>query len=472
MSAAKVEEVQNWATRRKVQDVQEFLGFANFYRRFIKDLAKLAVPLTALTKKDEPWLWTPCCQKAFTLLKNAFTSAPILAHFDSSLQSVIETDASDYAVDAVHSQAQRNGRVHPCAFLSRKFSPAELNYDIHDKEMVAIVLAFKEWEYLLKSCQQKIVVWTDHKNLEYFTSSKVLTRRQARWSEFLSEFDFIVKYRPGDKNGKPDALSRRWDLRPEGRNEDLQPLQFLFKPGQLQISATKVFRLNDNFKDIVRAAGKLDPKWLATKEAVKGRKDGTDSQFEIEDDLLMWKKWWYIPNNIELKNMILHDNHDSKIAGHFGTYKTLERLKHNYHWHKMEEDVKDYVRTCDTCQRDKPSRHRQYGELQLLEVHYRPWLSISMDCIIELPESNRYTHIWVIVHRFTNVAYLVPLPTITSTKDLAKIFVKEVWKNHRLPTGIISDGDTKVTSHFWQAIMDLLGIETTLSMAFHPKTDG
>ena len=224
MSAAKVEEVQNWATPRKVKDVQEFLGFANFYRCFIRDFARLAVPLTALTKKDEPWLWTPHCRKAFTLLKNAFTSAPILAHFDSSLQLLIETDASDYAVGAVHFRVQRNDRVHPCAFLSQKFSPAELNYDIHDKEMVAIVLAFKEWEYLLKSCQQKIVVWTDHKNLEYFTSSKVLTRRQARWYEFLSEFYFVVKYRPGDKNGKPDALSRRWDLRPEGGSEDLQPI--------------------------------------------------------------------------------------------------------------------------------------------------------------------------------------------------------------------------------------------------------
>ena len=95
MSAAKVEEVQNWATPRKVKDVQEFLGFANFYQRFIKDFAKMAVPLTALTKKNEPWLWTPHCQKAFPLLKNAFTSAPILTHFDSSLQSVIETDVSD-----------------------------------------------------------------------------------------------------------------------------------------------------------------------------------------------------------------------------------------------------------------------------------------------------------------------------------------------------------------------------------------
>ena len=99
--------------------------------------------------------------------------------------------------------------------------------------------------------------------------------------------------------------------------------------------------------------------------------------------------------------MILHDNHDSKIAGHFGTYKTLERLKHNYHWHEMEEDAKDYVRTCDICQHDKPSRHRRYGELEPLEVPNRPWSSISVHWIIELPESNGYTQIWVIVDRFT-----------------------------------------------------------------------
>ena len=93
----------------------------------------------------------------------------------------------------------------------------------------------------------------------------------------------------------------------------------------------------------------------------------------------MWKTAWNIPNNIELKNMILHDKHDSKIAAHFRRYKTLERLKPNYHWHKMEEDVKDYFRTCDTCQRDKPSHDRRYGQLEPLEVPYRHWSSMSMD---------------------------------------------------------------------------------------------
>ena len=143
------------------------------------------------------------------MVKQRLTSFPILAHFDPTLPSIIETDASDYAVGAIHSQIQKNGPVHPVAFLSRKFFPAEMKYNIHDKELVAIVLAFQEWIYQLKSCEQHILVWTDHKNLEYFTTSKVLSRRHARWSEFSAEFDVIVRYRPGNKNGKPNTLSRR-----------------------------------------------------------------------------------------------------------------------------------------------------------------------------------------------------------------------------------------------------------------------
>ena len=121
MSEKKIEEVKNWAVPRKVKDVQEFLGCANFYRRFIQGFAQIAVPLTALTPKDEPWSCTPRCQKAFDILKHRFTSAPILAHFDATLPSIIETDASDYALGAIHSQIHKNGRVHPVAFLSRKF---------------------------------------------------------------------------------------------------------------------------------------------------------------------------------------------------------------------------------------------------------------------------------------------------------------------------------------------------------------
>jgi len=172
-----------------------------------------------------------------------------------------------------------------------------MNYDIHDKEITAIVQAFKEWEPLLKSCQQQIIVWTDHKNLEYFTTTKTLMRRQARWAEFVAEFDFIVKYRPGEKNGKPDALSRHWDHRPEGRSEDLKPIQLLFKSGQLQISAIRVVQLKDTFKQELQNAGEASPSWVATRDAVVEGKKEVDKNFSVEDGLLLWKSRWFIPKD-------------------------------------------------------------------------------------------------------------------------------------------------------------------------------
>ena len=159
----------------------------------------------------------------------------MLVHFLSVRLTVIGTDASDYALGAVISQECEDGRLHPVAFQSRKFKPAEINYDIHDKEMFAIVAALKEWEHMLKSCQGEIVIFTDHKNLEYFASSKVLSRRQARWAEFLSEFWFKVVYRPGHLNTKADILSRRRDYADEEGSEPTP--KSLFKPGQWVVSS-------------------------------------------------------------------------------------------------------------------------------------------------------------------------------------------------------------------------------------------
>ena len=267
--------------------------------------------------------------------------------------------------------------------------------------------------------------------------SKVLSRRQARWYEFLSEFAFVVRYRPDNKNGKPNALSRRWDLRPEEGSEDLQPVHFLFKPGQLRISAMKDAQLRHPFCNTLLSTAKKNKAWLATQDSVAAKRDGLDPHFSIEDDLLLWTGRWYIPHDIDLENMILHDNHDSKIAGHFRIYKILERLKHNYHWHRMGQDVQDYVGACDTSQRDKPSCHRRYGQLEPLEVSYRPWSSISIDWIGDLLESHCYKKIWVIVDKFTKMAHLVPLPTKVLNKAIAKIFLKEIWKTHGLPTDIV-----------------------------------
>jgi len=134
----------------------------------------------------------------------------------------------------VLSQYGEDGKLHPVAFYSQKHTPAEINYDIHDKEMGAIVASFRVWEHLLKSVEGEMMVYTDLKNLEYFNTTKVPTRRQARWAEDLAGYNFKVIYRPGLKNTKPDVFSRRWDHRLGEGGEPAEPVpQMFFRPGQL-----------------------------------------------------------------------------------------------------------------------------------------------------------------------------------------------------------------------------------------------
>jgi hypothetical protein len=225
MSQEKVEALLSWKYPSTLTEVQSFLGFANFYRRFIQDYSRVARPLTELTKGDKKdFIWTSDGARAFDELKQRFTTAPILAHFNPQKPVIIESDASDFALGAVLSQRDEENRLHPIAFHSRKFQPAEINYEIHDKELLAIVDAFKHWRRYCEGAIHQVQVFSDHQNLEYFTTTKVLNRRQARWAQELAGIDFKIYYRPGSQNGKPDALSRRSEYRPEKGGSENQPI--------------------------------------------------------------------------------------------------------------------------------------------------------------------------------------------------------------------------------------------------------
>jgi len=174
--------------------------------------------LTHLTQKDTSWKFNPSYQDAFNSLKKAFTSTSILSHWIPDAQLIMETDASDYALTAILSIVNKDNEVHPVAFHSRTFTAAELNYDTHDKKLLAIFEAFKIWRHYLEGPAYPIDVVTDHKNLEYFSTTKVLIRRQAWWSEYLSQFNLVIRFRPGCLSTKPDALTRRWDVYPKRGN--------------------------------------------------------------------------------------------------------------------------------------------------------------------------------------------------------------------------------------------------------------
>ena len=174
-------------------------------------------PLIKLMKKDVKFVWNAECEAAFRQLKDRFISALILMHFVIEKEIIVKTDASDYVSAGIMLQYNDNGVLHPVAYFSKKYLPAEYNYEIYDKELMGIMRCFKEWRRELKSTPQPIRVLLGHKNLEYSISTKLLSRREAHWSEFLLRFNFKIVYRLGKAGAKPDALTRRsGDLPKEG----------------------------------------------------------------------------------------------------------------------------------------------------------------------------------------------------------------------------------------------------------------
>jgi len=205
-----------WPEPKKVKDIQFFLGFANFYRCFIFNYSDIVIPLTHLTRKNTPWNFDNNCRIAFNTLKQAFTFTPILTHWVLDTQLVMETDASDYTLAAILSIMTKDNEIHPIAFHSQMFSAPELNYDVHNKELLAIFEAFKIWQHYLEGSTSPIDIVTDHKNLEYFLTTKILICQQARWLEYLSQFNLIICFHPRHFGTKPDTLTRQWNVYPKG----------------------------------------------------------------------------------------------------------------------------------------------------------------------------------------------------------------------------------------------------------------
>jgi hypothetical protein len=241
MLSEKIQAILDWLEPRKVKDIQSFLGFANFYHRFIYNYSDIIVPLARLTRKDVTWNFSEECRKSFEALKNAFTSAPLLMHWMPDVPIVVETDASNYAITGILSIVCLDSELRPVAFYSRTLSAPELNYDTHNKELLAIYEAFRTWRHYLEGSSKPIDVITDHKNLEYFATTKLLSRHQARWSEFLHQFNLLIRFRPGKLGAKPDSLTRRWDVYPKEGDKDytrVNPHNFrpVFTSKQLTLS--------------------------------------------------------------------------------------------------------------------------------------------------------------------------------------------------------------------------------------------
>ena len=465
MDAEKIEAIMNWETPTSVKEVQGFLGFANFYRRFIKGFSKRVRCLTELTRgeqfttnsgkkrvKYQTFQWTEDCQKAFENLKEAFASAPTLAHYDSSLETWVETDASDFVVAGVLSQ-MHDGILRPVAFFSKSLSPAECNYMIYDKELLAIIRAFETWRPEIASADPNnpIKVYTDHKNLEHFMTTKQLNRRQIRWAEFLSEFNFKIMYRPGKQGKKPDALTRRAQdlpknlddprkqhqyqtlLQEENLDEDIKKaLSLLFYDNEIETESeirseapeneeeneeTSEEATNDDATENTPAEapnekeieGTLDDLLDEAYEADEVAQDIMEAKrknlrklpshlikkgfrcamgdLRVTENRLYINKKLYAPESPALRVRILRDHHDSSLQGHPGYKAMYKALTGHYFWLNMKEDCKRYAVNCSTCRRTKAYNTKKQGLLNPLPIPNRKWSDLSVDYVEFLPKS-------------------------------------------------------------------------------------
>jgi Integrase zinc binding domain/RNase H-like domain found in reverse transcriptase len=220
--------------------------------------------------------------------------------------------------------------------------------------MLAVMRSLKEWRHFLKGALRKVEIWTDHKNLEYFMTAKKLNRRQARWSLYLSRFDFVMHHRPGKGMGKCDALSHRADHSP-GADDNCDIT--LLKPEFFAARTLKGMTVEGAERDILREIQKgvrggkgEDAVVLAMKEFDESKgKMLRSSEWAKEDGLWRFHDRIYVPLIADLRHRMIEQHHDSRIAGHAGRWKMLELLMRSYWWPNMSRYVGQYCKTCDMC---------------------------------------------------------------------------------------------------------------------------
>ncbi|KAI2645263.1 Transposon Tf2-8 polyprotein [Labeo rohita] len=419
MDQGKVNAIQKWPLPNSVKELQRFLGFTNFYRRFIMDYSTITSPLTSLLRgKPKQLIWNPAAHEAFERLKTTFSTAPVLHHPDPEHPFTVEVDAFSIGVGAVLSQAVGDSSVlHPCAAFSRKLSPAEQNYDIGNRELLAIKIGPGRVATL------------------YLREARRLNPRQARWALFLTRFNFTITYRPGSKNVPADALSRQFSPEATSDPETIIPSELIVSP------------IIWDLDQAIQQATLQEP---APPECPEGKT--------------------YVP--LSQRQILLGTAHRTPGSGHPGSSKTLSLIQSRYWWPSMHQDTIRYVQNCSVCAKSNSPRQLPTGKLVPLPIPERPWPHLGVDFITDLPESEGNTCVLVVVDRFSKACKLIPLRGLPTAMETAEHLFHQVFRHYGLPEEIVSDRGPQFTSHVWKAFFKLLGITVNLSSGYHPQTNG
>jgi hypothetical protein len=474
--------IRNWKKPSTKKEVQSFLGFCNFYRRFIQAYGRISRPLNRLTGKDESSKFELNEEQldAFRRLKAALTSAPTLLYFQYDRETRVETDCSDLAAAGVISQkCPQDDQWHPVAFYSKALQGAETHYEIHDKELLAVILALKEWRAELTSLPHFLII-TDHKALEYFGTKRLLNERQIRWMGLLSQFHFQITYRPGKENAIADILSRKDELTPTQKAakeaekmRTVLPPEVILVPVETQDNQdeTPVGNPVENLRVTEKTlqANRTDPD--LDEERAKARNH--TPPWELTDGLLFRDKKLVIPDGHDnLRTRLLRQIHDTTATAHPGKTKMRIFTKRYYWWPTWGDDADRYVANCHECRRSHKPRDKTPGLLHPLPVPLRTWDDLSMDFHSPGSTSNGCDNIFVVVDRLSKRHISLPTSKNATAKTAASLYYRYIWRFRGCPLTITSDRGPQFISDFMDELSTLTRTKLKLSTAEHAQTDG
>lgn len=473
----KIAAVKFWQLPKKLKNVQAFLGFCNFYRRFIRNFSRIARPLTRLTKKGIRFDMNDACLFAFEKLKEMLMNAPVLALYDPHKKTRMETDASDGATGGVLHQLGDDGEWHPVAFFSKILNVHEINYEIHDKEMLAVVQGLKTWRAELQGLQQTpFTAITDHRALEFFSTKRVLNPRQMRWSQTMAGYNFKIEYRPGKENVIADALSRKAeDLATHKELADRSRFQELIKPTQLgmellpmEVSPTQLSVI-ERLLELNRTSESLQ---TLRDKASPASEDVRNNWTINTQDLLLFQGRLVVPDEGIIKTELIREIHDSLTTAHPGRNKTRKIVSRQFYWPRMNADIDIYVNACQTCRRSSVPRDKAPGLLKPLPIPSRVWEHITID-FCTFPESKSgKNNVMVVVDKFGKRPISIPTSKEITGKHAAWLYFKYIWRWVGTPSSITSDRGPQFISDWDTELSKLLRLKKKLSTAYHAQTDG
>ena len=477
----KIQTIRDWKDIKSVKQAQSFLGLTGFYRRFIQHYSKYTACIHDYIAGKLPW--TPQHQEMFDRLRKKLMSPPILILPLPQHTYVLYTDASGYYMGAVLNQVDAaNNLQGVIAYESRKFKGAELNYDVREKEFLAIIHSLKKWRHYL--LDRPFILYTDHHSLQYVINQKTLSGRIARWLDLIAEYHFEIRYIQGPKNVVADCLSRKDIAAPPGEVRHSEHLKHTIRLNRMMLTTTEIGPDPEHLVQL-QAEYRQDPHFAKIYRILRHEEEEVPPELQAQlnnytlvDDLLYYaitpadNLRLCIPQGLT-RRMLLQNVHDSNAGGHRGVEKTYEQLRQHYYWFRLHQTVKRYVAQCEVCQQNKISSRKPAGMLMPLPVPSQRWQDISVDFLSGFDGMQTDSDcIMVVLDRLTKMGHLIAVTKKLTSELCAHLILRHVFSLHGFPITIVSDQDKLFRKEVWGKYMELWGIQTRFATKNHPQTDG